>query len=354
MEVSNTEWEILRYLFLSTTRSQLRIWSEPSLKFCHIDFIWVILCKRRLCYNRGSWRVCRTFIPIQSRLIVGLSGDSVTITARGGFVPTKSRLIVGLPHLYRGRSLWLVRLRVLFIATWLLQVGSLPDTTAARRFCATSISADCLTASQAACSLCANMASSCRQRGLLREIIRTHMSSLIVSRHQLVHSSIRSLYRSHNQLFPLPPSLYVYRQPYFTLDRAFLMYATGRPSNVHFLSARGSLSSTEDRGIRGLENCSGLLCPPNNLLPSILLPICMWRLRIESSRANMSTPAKSATVSKVDIMTNAKICFIKLKKNSTVLREITLFAVVLRDKKYKALLSLYADGVGARSEFFQR
>ena len=89
---------------------------------------------------------------------------------------------------------------------------------------------------------------------------------LNVSRHQLVHSLLRSSYRSHNRFFPLPPSLYVYRQPYFTLDRATLMYATGRPSNVHFLSARGSLFSPEDRGIRGLKRCSGLLCPPNNIL----------------------------------------------------------------------------------------
>ncbi len=109
---------------------------------------WVVLCKRRLCYNQGSWRFRRTFIPIQSRLIVVL------------------------PHLYRGRSLRLVRLRVLFIATWLLQFGSLPDTIAARRFCATSISADCPTAGQAVCPLCCNRAFSYQQRGLLREIIK--------------------------------------------------------------------------------------------------------------------------------------------------------------------------------------
>ena len=65
-----------------------------------------------------------------------------------------------------------------------------------------------------------------------------HVLLLHVSRHQLVHSSLRSSYRSHNWFFPLPPSLYVYRQPSFTLDRATLMYATGRPSNLHFLSAR--------------------------------------------------------------------------------------------------------------------
>ena len=113
---------------------------------------------------------------------------------------------------------------------------------------------------------------------------------LPVSRHQLVHSSLRSLYRSHNRFFPLYPFLYVYRQPHFTFDRATLMYATGRPSNVHFLSAKGSLSSPEDRGIRGLERCSGLLCPPNNLLSSILLPICMWRSRIDSQLCLQYTP----------------------------------------------------------------
>ena len=88
----------------------------------------------------------------------------------------------------------------------------------------------------------------------------------LVSHHQLIHSSLRSSYRLHNQFFPLLPSLYVY-----TLDRANLMYATGRSGNVHFLPARKNLYSLEDRGIRGLERCSGLLCPPNELISLLLI-----------------------------------------------------------------------------------
>ena len=44
---------------------------------------------------------------------------------------------------------------------------------------------------------------------------------------------------------PFFPSLrpFMYNKQIFTLDRATLIYATGRPSNVHFLAARGSLSS---------------------------------------------------------------------------------------------------------------
>ena len=44
---------------------------------------------------------------------------------------------------------------------------------------------------------------------------------------------------------PFFPSLrpFMYNKHIFTLDRATLMYATGPPSNVHFLAARGSLSS---------------------------------------------------------------------------------------------------------------
>ena len=46
------------------------------------------------------------------------------------------------------------------------------------------------------------------------------------------------------------------------------MYATGRPSNFHFLAAQGSLWSGRPfptkriGGIRGLERHSGFLCPP--------------------------------------------------------------------------------------------
>lgn len=44
---------------------------------------------------------------------------------------------------------------------------------------------------------------------------------------------------------PFFPSLalFMYNKHIFTLDRATLLYVTGRPSNVHFLAARGSLSS---------------------------------------------------------------------------------------------------------------
>ena len=62
---------------------------------------------------------------------------------------------------------------------------------------------------------------------------RDYKNSHDFLRHQPVHSSLRSSYCSHNRFFPLPPSLYVYRQSYLTLNRATLMYATGRPSNFY-------------------------------------------------------------------------------------------------------------------------
>ena len=120
------------------------------------------------------------------------------------------------------RSLRPVRLPVLFTAKWRLQVGSPPDTITARRFCVISISAARFTAGhgQAACPLCCDMASSCWQ---------DHKNPQVP--HSCSSSSVRSLslcspYRSHNRLFPLPPSLYVHRQPCFALDRATLMNAT--------------------------------------------------------------------------------------------------------------------------------
>lgn len=72
--------------------------------------------------------------------------------------------------------------------------------------------------------------------------------------------------------FPLPPSLHVYRHLDFTLDRATLIYVTGRPSGVHFQPAQGSLSSPRNMGLRDLERRSGFLCPPNKLPTSICSP----------------------------------------------------------------------------------
>lgn len=68
-------------------------------------------------------------------------------------------------------------------------------TIAARRFCVTSISTDCLIMGQATCPLCCNMTSSCLQRELLQETIRTHMFpslSLVISSfpHHSAHSII--------------------------------------------------------------------------------------------------------------------------------------------------------------------
>ena len=50
-----------------------------------------------------------------------------------------------------------------------------------------------------------------------------------------------------------PPSVpLMYNKQTFTLDRATLMYATGRPSNVHFLAAQGSLFCREAFRRKGL------------------------------------------------------------------------------------------------------
>lgn len=106
-----------------------------------------VICKRRLCYHRGSRRFRRTFILIQSQLIVVL------------------------PQLHRGRS------RVLFIAMWLLQVGIPPDTITARRF----FNLDRLFHSGSGC------VSPLLQHGFFeRDHKNTHVP-LLVSRHQLVH-----------------------------------------------------------------------------------------------------------------------------------------------------------------------
>ena len=116
----------------------------------------------------------------------------------------------GLPHLHRSCSLRLVRLRVLFTAMWLRQVDSLPDTITAWRFCVTLISADCFTPCQAACPLRCNMASSCRQRVLLREIIRTHMfpsMSLVIS--SFTHHSAHRIVRTTDSFPSLRPSIYI-------------------------------------------------------------------------------------------------------------------------------------------------
>ena len=77
---------------------------------------------------------------------------------------------------------------------------------------------------QAACPLCCNMASSRDHKNPYVPLL----FSVVIS--QLVHLSI-PLFVSFAQpiLFPLPPSPYVYRQPYFTLDRATLMYVCGSP-----------------------------------------------------------------------------------------------------------------------------
>lgn len=61
----------------------------------------------------------------------------VTIAVRGVAVPPftipiQSRLMVLSPHLFPRDSLQLFRLRVHFTTTWLLQVGSPPDTITAR------------------------------------------------------------------------------------------------------------------------------------------------------------------------------------------------------------------------------
>lgn len=58
--------------------------------------------------------------------------------------------------------------------------------------------------------------------------------ALNVTCYQLVHSSLRAWYRSHNQFFPPPPppppSLYLHRQLFFRLDRATLIYGKYLPT----------------------------------------------------------------------------------------------------------------------------
>ncbi len=80
-----------------------------------------------------------------------------------------------------------------------------------------------------------NVASSARHKN-------PQISSLIFL---IMTSSGRPLIASFEQ--PFFPSLrsFMYNKHISTLDRATLMYATGRPSNVHFLAARGSLSSVK-------------------------------------------------------------------------------------------------------------
>ena len=76
--------------------------------------------------------------------------------------------------------------------------------------CVTLISADCFTPCQAACPLRCNMASSCRQRVLLREIIRTHMfpsMSLVIS--SFTHHSAHRIVRTTDSFPSLRPSIYI-------------------------------------------------------------------------------------------------------------------------------------------------
>ena len=76
------------------------------------------------------------------------------------------------------------------------------------------------------------------QQGI--RIYRCPLSCLSSSPCLLVHSSTHRIIRT--TVFPsLHP--FMYNKHISTLDRATLMYATGRPSNVHFLAPRGSLSS---------------------------------------------------------------------------------------------------------------
>ena len=63
---------------------------------------------------------------------------------------------------------------------------------------------------QAACPLCCNMASSCRQRGLLREIIRTHIfpsMSLVIS--LFTHHSAHRIVCTTDSFPSLYPSMYI-------------------------------------------------------------------------------------------------------------------------------------------------
>ena len=114
------------------------------------------------------------------------------------------------------------------------------------------------------CSLRCNMASSCRQRGLLREVSRTHLFpslSLVVS--AFTHHSVHRIVCATDSFPSLHHSMYI-------IDRATLMYATGRPRNVHFLSAWGNLSSSET-GASAASNAAQGCCAHQKIY---YLPYC--------------------------------------------------------------------------------
>ena len=133
-------------------------------------------------------------------------------------------------RLYYNRDSWRFCSRFASPLSRLFQVGSPPHTEiTAHRFCVTSILAAYFTAVRLRVLFATTGVFALAEGASSRD----HKNSHVFLRHQPVHSSLRSSYRSHNRFFPLPPSLYVYRQSYLTLNRATLMYATDRPSNFY-------------------------------------------------------------------------------------------------------------------------
>ena len=112
-------------------------------------------------------------------------------------------------------SLQLAKLLVLFIATWLLQIGDLFNRIIARRFCNILFSNDCFIAGQAVYCLCCYVASFCWQRWYFRDdniyeptctlsYLLSSARSLITPLTYCLHYRffLCSLYCSHNQFLP--------------------------------------------------------------------------------------------------------------------------------------------------------
>lgn len=129
-----------------------------------------------------------------------------------------------LSHLHYSCLFWLVRLHLLFTATWLLQVSNLPNIITAWRFCVTLISANYFTVCQAAYPFYCNMAFLYWQRRLLWKIIRTHIFlSMFFIISSFIHHSTHCIvcatdffcsYCWHNQ----------FAQPIYKINFSCLLY----------------------------------------------------------------------------------------------------------------------------------
>ena len=98
---------------------------------------------------------------------------------------------------------------------------------------------------------------------------RSSFTTLITSRFALLIALIAST----AVFFPLPPVPFMYaKQLDLTLDRPTSMYATGRPSDVHFVRTRKP-SFIKKRGASAASNVAQVsLYPPNNLSTHICSP----------------------------------------------------------------------------------